>query len=238
MACLLISFSMPPPCLPPHAYLPHRTSTPQHENSLNELVGFHEQSKVEHNRQFLDFEIRRLRAKIEELKKSLDGSAKPVIRYKTISNYSWDQDQEVIKIYLNIADFKDVKKELVKIELSADCQAVTVLVDNGGHSGKLVLKNLSHPLSTVQDPASQVKITKNFVIVVLKKAENKKWLSLQKTSDAGGLGKSLAGDAAEDEDPSKSMMKLMKNLYETGDDEMKRTIAKAWTQQEEKSPFM
>lgn len=212
----------------------------QHENILNELVGFHEQSKVEHNRRYLDFEIQRLRAKVADLKKKLDGSAKPVIRYKTISNYSWDQDQEMIKIYLNVADFKDVKKELVKVELSADNQAVTVLVDNGGHSGKLVLKKLSHPLSSVQDPASQVKITKSFVIVALKKSENKKWLSLQKTSGASELGKSLAGESneGENEDPSKSMMNLMKNLYETGDDEMKRTIAKAWSQQQEKSPFM
>ena len=35
-------------------------------------------------------------------------------------------------------------------------------------------------------------------------------------------------------DPGDSLMKLMKNMYETGDDDMKRTIAKAWTESREK----
>ncbi len=35
-------------------------------------------------------------------------------------------------------------------------------------------------------------------------------------------------------DPGDSLMQLMKNMYETGDDEMKRTIAKAWTESREK----
>lgn len=209
---------------------------------MNELTGFYEQSKVESNRRYLDFEIKRLRSKIEELKKSLDGSVKPVIRYKTISNYSWDQDQEAIKIYLNVGDFKDVKKELVKVELSDGNQTAIILIENGGHSGRLVLKNLSHPLSIVQDPSGQVKITKNFVIVALKKSEKAKWASLQKTSGASdlGLGKGLAGGTEagpEGDDPTKSMMAMMKNLYESGDDEMKRSIAKAWSQQQEKTPF-
>jgi len=37
-----------------------------------------------------------------------------------------------------------------------------------------------------------------------------------------------------DEDPGDSMMKLMKRMYDEGDDEMKRTIAKAWTESREK----
>lgn len=38
----------------------------------------------------------------------------------------------------------------------------------------------------------------------------------------------------EGKDPGDSLMQLMKNMYETGDDEMKRTIAKAWTESREK----
>lgn len=33
----------------------------------------------------------------------------------------------------------------------------------------------------------------------------------------------------ENDDPGASLMKLMRNMYETGDDEMKRTIAEAYT---------
>jgi len=39
-------------------------------------------------------------------------------------------------------------------------------------------------------------------------------------------------------DPSASLMNLMKKMYDDGDDEMKRTIAKAWTEgQEKKNPL-
>ncbi|EGR34086.1 hypothetical protein IMG5_024570 [Ichthyophthirius multifiliis] len=35
-------------------------------------------------------------------------------------------------------------------------------------------------------------------------------------------------------DPQASLMKLMKEMYENGDDEMKKTIAKTWTEQQNK----
>lgn len=41
-------------------------------------------------------------------------------------------------------------------------------------------------------------------------------------------------DVRAEEDPGSSIMNMMKNLYEEGDDEMKRTIAKAWTEANDK----
>ena len=38
----------------------------------------------------------------------------------------------------------------------------------------------------------------------------------------------------EGKDPGDSLMTMMKSMYESGDDEMKRTIAKAWTESREK----
>jgi len=37
-----------------------------------------------------------------------------------------------------------------------------------------------------------------------------------------------------DEDPQAGIMNLMKKMYDEGDDDMKRTIAKAWTESREK----
>lgn len=37
-------------------------------------------------------------------------------------------------------------------------------------------------------------------------------------------------------DPSDGLMSIMKNMYDQGDDEMKRTIAKAWTESQNKGP--
>ena len=37
-----------------------------------------------------------------------------------------------------------------------------------------------------------------------------------------------------DADPSASIMNMMKKMYDEGDDDMKRTIAKAWTESRDK----
>ncbi len=37
-----------------------------------------------------------------------------------------------------------------------------------------------------------------------------------------------------DEDPGASLMSMMKQMYDSGDDDMKRTIAKAWHESQEK----
>ncbi len=42
----------------------------------------------------------------------------------------------------------------------------------------------------------------------------------------------------EKEDPNAGLMKMMQNMYDDGDDDMKRTIAKAWTENRDKSPMM
>jgi calcyclin binding protein len=42
-------------------------------------------------------------------------------------------------------------------------------------------------------------------------------------------------DMDPNEDPSAGLMNLMKKMYEEGDDEMKRSIAKAWTEGREKN---
>lgn len=38
----------------------------------------------------------------------------------------------------------------------------------------------------------------------------------------------------DDKDPNDSLMEMMKKMYDEGDDDMKRTIAQAWTQSKDK----
>lgn len=47
----------------------------------------------------------------------------------------------------------------------------------------------------------------------------------------------LADDDIDDnkDDPSSGLMKIMQNMYQAGDPEMKRMIAKAWTEGHEKN---
>ena len=58
---------------------------------------------------------------------------------------------------------------------------------------------------------------------------------LRKSEKVAADKPAFTPDASEPgEDPSQGLMKMMKKMYEEGDDEMKRTIAKAWTEGNQK----
>lgn len=89
------------------------------------------------------------------------------------------------------------------------------------------------PLNGIIDPAkSKLKVKSNSIVLELKKANGKYWDDIkEKKSTLGGTGPSLKKKGANDDDnkdPGGSLMEMMKNLYESGDDQMKRTIAESW----------
>ena len=57
-------------------------------------------------------------------------------------------------------------------------------------------------------------------------------LILQVAADSKSKAMDPKPDASKD--PSAGLMDMMKKMYEEGDDEMKRTIAKAWTEGQDK----
>ena len=65
----------------------------------------------------------------------------------------------------------------------------------------------------------------------MKKEESSHWVHLaMKSGPMLGGKKDEAGKQAEfnDSDPQASLMQMMKNLYDTGDDNMKRTISESF----------
>jgi len=66
-----------------------------------------------------------------------------------------------------------------------------------------------------------VKPTK--VIITLFKASKGNWLDLHFKEDK------FKPSMDKEKDPMSGIMDLMKNMYEEGDEDMKRTIAKAWS---------
>ena len=68
------------------------------------------------------------------------------------------------------------------------------------------------------------------VLVMLKKSKEKEtWpyvISKQQNTPK-------VPEMDKDKDPNESLMEMMKTMYDTGDDEMKRTIAKSWAQAQE-----
>jgi calcyclin binding protein len=69
-------------------------------------------------------------------------------------------------------------------------------------------------------------------VFLAKSAPGVKWSDLR-PSEPSKLDAAPAPKAepdADPSDPSAGLMTMMKKMYEEGDDEMKRTIAKAWTE--------
>lgn len=75
------------------------------------------------------------------------------------------------------------------------------------------------------------------LILTLPKIKEEHWADLLRTEK-----KEIKSTPKLDEnnmsDPSAGIMELMKQMYEDGDDNMKRTIAKAWYESREKNMNM
>lgn len=75
--------------------------------------------------------------------------------------------------------------------------------------------------------------TDSIVVFLKKKDQGKSWNYV--TSVEMKLKEKQMPKMDEKADPQEGLMNLMKKMYEEGDDEMKRTIAKAFTESREKS---
>ncbi|KAK5971600.1 putative calcyclin-binding protein cacybp [Trichostrongylus colubriformis] len=75
---------------------------------------------------------------------------------------------------------------------------------------------------------SQIKQKTDMLLVMMKKKnEGKKWEQLTKL-EYEQKQKRVPKFDDKDDDPQASLMNMMKQMYDEGDDEMKRTIRKAW----------
>ena len=76
------------------------------------------------------------------------------------------------------------------------------------------------------------------VVIMLAKAnEGQNWSHVTAVEKAKADKKNEVPKMDDDSgDPSKGLMNMMKKMYDEGDDDMKRTIAKAWTESQNKGP--
>eukprot|EP00041_Stephanoeca_diplocostata_P009297 m.143001 g.143001 ORF g.143001 m.143001 type:complete len:228 (-) comp17682_c0_seq5:1422-2105(-) len=159
--------------------------------------------------------------------------AKPSVRRRprvVLSSYAWDQNKEDIKLYVSLAGVEDLPVE--NIELVSDASSTTVEVsDLAGkdYSLKIILAKEINPASC------KFKQRKGKLLVTLRKAEAGTWTYLtakeQKAADARAPKLNKTED---DADPQASIMGMMKDMYQSGDEDMKRLIAKAWTESKDK----
>ncbi|KAG0581570.1 hypothetical protein KC19_4G261900 [Ceratodon purpureus] len=156
----------------------------------------------------------------ERLKETAPVEKKPAPRsdhYTSLSTFSWDEETEKVKIYISL---EGATQEKVSVHYQADSINLKIH-DVNGKNYQFSVPKLA---KKIVPSASKVLVKPKRIILTLKKADFGTWYELTKKEDKI-KPKSLDKEA----DPMSGLMGLMKNMYEDGDDEMKKTIAKAWT---------
>ncbi|UKJ88752.1 calcyclin binding protein-like [Theileria orientalis] len=136
--------------------------------------------------------------------------------YNTISSFSWDQTSNFVTVLI---PFTEEVKEVV---VDADVQSLDVKFCSGSKHYQFKLKKL---YSTVKKEGVSWKHKSGYLQVKLEKDKQVNWPSLSSSSEKE---KKPILPKSDDTNPQAMLMDMMKNLYNEGDDEMKRTIAKAW----------
>ncbi|XP_056149278.1 calcyclin-binding protein [Lampris incognitus] len=145
-----------------------------------------------------------------------------------ITNYAWDQSDKFVKIYLTLKGVHKIPSE--NVEVSFTERSFSVLVkDLDGKNHQMTIINLLCPVDAKD---SFKKIKTDMVLVMCKKQTAKKWECLTQVEKQTKEKDKPPMD--ENADPSEGLMNMLKKIYSEGDDEMKRTINKAWTESQEK----
>lgn len=140
----------------------------------------------------------------------------------SITSYAWDQSEKFMKIYATVKDVQSLSKENVQCEFKR--RGFKLLVK------ELDKKNYELHINTLMEEIlpedSYFKIKTDTVLLMLKKKEQgKTWPYVTEREKKSKEEKKPKFD--EKSDPNESLMSMLHQMYEDGDDEMKRTIAKS-----------
>ncbi|XP_042008423.1 calcyclin-binding protein-like [Salvia splendens] len=144
-------------------------------------------------------------------------SSSSLLSYVPLSSFSWDQDNDQVKIYIPLEGVDREKVEADFKPMSVDIK----LHDVQGKNYRCAVPKLCKEIAPEK---CKFIVKPKRVVVVLAKAAKGNWLDLHFKED-----KLKPPSLDKERDPMAGIMDLMKNMYEDGDEDMKRTIAKAWS---------
>ncbi|KAK1325760.1 hypothetical protein QJS10_CPA01g01822 [Acorus calamus] len=142
--------------------------------------------------------------------------ANPLVSYAAVASFSWEQDNDKIKVFLSLEGVDQEKMETIFKSMSVDLK----FHDVQGKNYRFPIPKLN---KEIVPEKCKVLVKPNRVVITLYKASKGNWLDLHYKEDK------LKPGMDKDKDPMAGIMDLMKNMYEEGDEDMKRTIAKAWS---------
>ncbi|UVC49671.1 calcyclin binding protein-like [Theileria orientalis] len=136
--------------------------------------------------------------------------------FNTISSFYWDQTSNFVTVTIPFDE------EINDVVVDVDTQFLDVKFSSGPKHYQFKLKRL---YSTIKKEGVSWKHKSGSLQVKLEKDKQVNWTSLSSSPDKE---KKPTLPKSDDSNPQAMLMDMMKNLYNEGDDEMKRTIAKAW----------
>ncbi|XP_062206914.1 uncharacterized protein LOC133908775 [Phragmites australis] len=144
------------------------------------------------------------------------AAASAGLSYVTLGSFSWDQDNEKIRIYVFLEGVEQEKVETTFKPMSVDIK----FHDVQGKNYRCAIPKLN---KEIVPEKCKVVVKPTKVVITLCKASKGNWLDLHFKEDK------FKPSMDKEKDPMSGIMDLMKNMYEEGDEDMKRTIAKAWS---------
>jgi len=157
--------------------------------------------------------------------------------YRDISNYAWDQSDKFMKIYVSLSG----------VEGATSITKDNITTEFTDKSFRLRLENVANKnyqchvgflYGKIVPADCYYKVKTDSVLLMLKKADEKKtWAFVTEREGKEDKKKKskMPGDT-KDKDPNEGLMGMLKQMYDDGDDEMKRTIAKSWSESRNKTP--
>ncbi|XP_046984855.1 calcyclin-binding protein [Schistocerca americana] len=167
-----------------------------------------------------------------EIAESSSGGARnaPARCYDVrLTNYAWDQSDKYVKIYVTLKNLEALNETNIECVFTERSFSLKV----NGLDGKNYILNICNLLEKIIVAKCYWKKKGDTLIVFLaKKSPGANWshmTSVEKKASEPKVPKLNHSD-----DPSAGLMDMMKQMYQEGDDEMKRTIAKAWAESRDK----
>ncbi|KAK4883649.1 hypothetical protein RN001_006968 [Aquatica leii] len=197
---------------------------------LADLEALESQAKRQRVKNMLSVEIKKLQTEMSKLQIEASNTQKPVEmgsskRYRTkVNNYAWDQSTKFVKFYVTLKNVQNIPPENVSCSFTNNTLELNVK-DLENKDYVFTINNL---LMSINPAESSWKVKTDTVLINAAKIEQKHWDFVTEIEKRASEAKKLnTPDLDKSADPSEGLMSLMKNMYDQGDDEMKRTIAKA-----------
>lgn len=183
-----------------------------------ELKLLHSQARRPHVQVFLATQIQSLEKLVSEVEaraaSAKSASSTREIPYTSLSNLTWEQDKERVKIYVSL---EGVQEDMVESKFQEWAFEVKIH-DVEGKNYRCSIQKLH---KEVDPDACRVTVKPKRIIISLRKLEEEDWKDLH-----------FKEDKSEEEskrEPMDRLLEMMRNMYDDGDDEMKKTISDAWT---------